>query len=58
MKEIIKKINKSNKIAVIAHISPDPDCMSSMTALCYILKLLGKQTKMFVKSLFSNVAIC
>ena len=48
MKEIISKIKKSKRVAIIAHISPDPDCMSSMTALSCILEQLGKQTKMFV----------
>lgn len=48
MKEIINIIKKSKRVAIIAHISPDPDCMSSMTALSCILEQLGKQTKMFV----------
>lgn len=48
MKEIIKKIKQSKRVGIIAHISPDPDCMSSMTALSCILNQMGKQTHMFV----------
>ena len=48
MKEIIKKLKESKRVAIIAHISPDPDCMSSMTALSCILEQFNKQTKMFV----------
>lgn len=48
MKELIKKIKQSKRVAIIAHISPDPDCMSSMTALSCILNQLGIQTQMFV----------
>ena len=45
MKEIIKKIKQSKRVGIIAHISPDPDCMSSMTALSCILNQMGKQTQ-------------
>lgn len=48
MKELIKKINKSKRVAIIAHDSPDPDCLSSMTALSCILTQLNKTVKMFV----------
>ena len=48
MKNIIKIIKKSKRVGIIAHISPDPDCMSSMTALSCILNQMGKQTQMFV----------
>lgn len=50
MKNIIKQINKSKRVAIIAHISPDGDCLSSMTALYCILKNLGKYVKRFVDS--------
>lgn len=48
MKELIKKINRSKRVAIIAHNSPDPDCLSSMTALSCILEQLNKDVKMFV----------
>ena len=48
MKQIIKQLKKSKRVAIIAHISPDPDCLSSMTALSCILKQFGKTTKLFV----------
>lgn len=48
MKEIIKVIKKSKSIAIFGHISPDPDCMGSMSALSLALNQMGKQTKTFV----------
>ncbi len=48
MKELINSLKKSKRVAIIAHISPDPDCMSSMTTLSCILEQLGKKTKMFI----------
>lgn len=48
MKNILKIIKKSKRVGIIAHISPDPDCMSSMTALSCLLESMGKQTHMFV----------
>lgn len=48
MKQLIKELKKSKRVAIIAHISPDPDCLSSMTALSCILKQFGKTTKLFV----------
>ncbi|MBQ7884893.1 MAG: bifunctional oligoribonuclease/PAP phosphatase NrnA [Clostridia bacterium] len=48
MKQIIKQLKKSKRVAIIAHISPDPDCLSSMTALSCILKQFKKEVSMFV----------
>lgn len=48
MKQIIEQLKKSKRVAIIAHISPDPDCLSSMSALSCILKQFGKQVKCFV----------
>lgn len=48
MKKLISELKKSKRVAIIAHISPDPDCLSSMTALSCILKQFGKSTKLFV----------
>ncbi len=48
MKEIIKKIKQSKRVAIIAHVSPDADCLSSMSALYCILKQFGKECSMFV----------
>ena len=48
MKQLIKEIKKSKRVAIIAHISPDPDCLSSMTALSCILRQFDISTKLFV----------
>lgn len=48
MENIIKNIKISKRVAVVAHTSPDPDCMSSMAALSILLKQLGKEVKCFV----------
>lgn len=48
MKELIKKIKKCKRVAIFAHTSPDPDCLSSMAALSCILKQFNKSTKFFV----------
>ncbi len=48
MKKIIKKLKNSKRVAIFAHMSPDPDCLSSMAALSCILRQLNKKTKMFV----------
>lgn len=48
MKQLINELKKSKRVAIIAHISPDPDCLSSMTALSCLLRQFGKTTKLFV----------
>ena len=48
MNKILKLITKSKRVALIAHISPDPDCMGSITALSSILRRMGKQASVFV----------
>ncbi|MBE7082083.1 MAG: bifunctional oligoribonuclease/PAP phosphatase NrnA [Clostridiales bacterium] len=55
MKDIIKQIKKSKRVGIIAHTSPDPDCMSSMSALSYMLEKMGKTTHMFVDTTKLNV---
>lgn len=47
MNDVIKALKKSKRVAIISHVSPDPDCMGSMTALSCILKSMGKEVKMF-----------
>lgn len=49
MEKLINFLKNSKRVAIIAHTSPDPDCLSSMTALSCILQQLGKETKMFVE---------
>ena len=48
MKKIINKLKKSKRVGIIAHISPDEDCLGSMSALSLILNEIGIQTHMFV----------
>ena len=50
MKNLIKTIKNSKRVAIFAHTSPDSDCMGSLTALSLILNALNKQTKCFVDS--------
>jgi len=47
MKNVVKALKKSKRVAVIAHTSPDPDCMGSMTALSSILTRIGKYVEIF-----------
>ncbi len=48
MKQIIKKIKQSKRVGIIAHISPDEDCLGSMSALCLALRGMNKHVQMFV----------
>lgn len=48
MKNIISAIKKSKRVGIIAHTSPDGDCLGSMSALSCILKQLEKEVTMFV----------
>ena len=50
MKKIIKQLKKCKSVAIFGHISPDPDCMGSMTALALALNSKGIKTKLFVDS--------
>lgn len=48
MKNIIKQLKKSKNVAIFGHISPDADCMGSMSALSQILAQIGIKSHMFV----------
>ena len=48
MNDVIKILKKSKRVAIIAHISPDPDCIGSMTTLSSILKRMGKEASIYV----------
>lgn len=50
MKKLINLIKKSKRVGIIAHTSPDPDCMSSLSALSYILRKMDKQVDCFIDS--------
>lgn len=47
MREIIKLLKKSNKIAIFSHRSPDPDAVGSALALKFALNKLGKTVSLF-----------
>jgi len=44
-KKILEQIKKSRSILLAFHVSPDPDCLSSVLAMNLFLKSLGKETK-------------
>lgn len=46
-KEIFNKINRSKKVAVISHKSPDGDCLGSGMAMYYILKKMDKNVDLY-----------
>ena len=48
MKQVLKILKASKRVGIIAHISPDSDCMSSLTVLEYILKSMGKEVSTFI----------
>ncbi len=48
MKNIINILKKSKRVGIIAHISPDEDCLGSMSALSLMLKQKGINVDMFV----------
>ena len=48
MRKLINLLKNSKRVGIIAHTSPDADCMGSMAALSYILKKLGKRTDCFI----------
>lgn len=48
MKNVLKMLKTSKRVGIIAHISPDSDCMSSLTVLEYILKSMGKEVGTFI----------
>lgn len=48
MKNIAKQLKKSKSVAIFGHISPDPDCMGSMSALGEILKQKGINVRLFL----------
>ena len=47
MKEIVKKLKNSKKIALFSHQSPDPDTIGSTLALKNILVSMGKDVSVF-----------
>lgn len=47
MKNLVKLIKKSHKIALFSHISPDPDTIGSTLAFYYALKSLKKEVSLF-----------
>lgn len=48
MKELLKVLKNSKRVGIIAHISPDPDCMGSMSALSCILKSMDKEVYQYI----------
>ncbi len=48
IKKIANALKNSKRVGIIAHVSPDSDCLGCMTALSCILKQLGKTADMFV----------
>jgi phosphoesterase RecJ-like protein len=49
MRQIIKTINSSNKIALITHMKPDPDAIGSVWAMYFALKQLNKKVSVFLE---------
>lgn len=48
MKQIIKVIKKSKRVAVFAHQSADPDCLGSLSAISFLCQQLGKKVDSYV----------
>lgn len=48
MKTILKKIKKSNRVAVFGHQSPDGDCISCLYAITFLCKQLNKTVDAFI----------
>ena len=48
LKEVADKIQSANKIVVTAHINPDGDAIGSALALMLILRVLGKEVRVFI----------
>lgn len=48
MKQIIKLIKKSNRVAVFAHLSADADCLGSQSAISFLCKKLGKKVDNYI----------
>ena len=47
MRNLLKQLKKSKKIALFSHISPDPDSIGSAMALYYALKIMKKNVYLF-----------
>ena len=47
MKKTLKLLKKAKNIALISHVSPDPDTIGSTIALAGVLKKLGKNVDLF-----------
>lgn len=54
LKEIIRKIKKSNNIAIFTHVSPDFDAFGSAYSFFYAVKSLGKNATIFMKDSMSD----
>ena len=54
MKQIIKLIKKSNRVAVFAHLSADADCLGSQSAISFLCKNLGKKVDNYIDILLFN----
>ena len=50
MKDYVKLLKKSKKIALFSHENPDPDTMGSTIALCKMLRQKGKEVCLFCES--------
>lgn len=48
MKEILKKIKHSSKVAVFGHQSPDGDCVGCLAAISFLCEKFGKTVDAFV----------
>ena len=48
MKNILKKIKHSNKVAVFGHQSPDGDCVGCLAAICFLCEQFGKTVDAYV----------
>ena len=48
MKQIIKLIKKSNRVAVFAHQSADADCLGSQSAISFLCKQFGKKVDNYI----------
>ena len=50
MKEVIEKIKAAKSVAVLTHISEDPDALGSAFAFCAIMRKLGKSAVCYVSA--------
>lgn len=50
MKDVIKKINSSNSVAILTHIVEDGDALGSALAMSYALRKMGKNAIVYVSA--------